>query len=116
MRDCRRENRDLRRENEVLREAAEPLIHQAAARERFAFIYVRRDRFSVRLLCRVLVTDRCNYHGWVRAAAERRVREYDEKRLTELRCTRRIRRTGYRASPANCRHRASRSGGAWWPG
>lgn len=80
----KRENRNLRRENEVLREAAEPLIHDAAARERFAFIHARRERFSVRLLCRVLVTDRCNYHGWVRAEAKRREREYDDERLTAL--------------------------------
>jgi transposase InsO family protein len=78
------ELRDLRRENEVLREAAEPLIHHATARERFAFIHARRDRFSIRLLCRVLLTDRCSYHGWVRAQAKRRERKYDDRRLTEL--------------------------------
>jgi hypothetical protein len=60
------------------------LIHQASACERFAFIHARRERFSVRLLCRVLVTDRCNYHAWVRAGAKRREREYDDQRLTEL--------------------------------
>jgi putative transposase len=54
------------------------------ARERFAFIRARRERFSVRLLCRVLVTDRCNYYGWVRAEAKRCEREYDDQRLTEL--------------------------------
>lgn len=84
LRRCERENRDLRRENEVLREAAAPLIHQAAARERFAFIHARRERFSVRLLCRVLITDRCNYRGWIRALGKRREREYDDQRLTGL--------------------------------
>lgn len=84
LRICRRENRDLRRENEILREAAEPLVHTAPARERFAFIHARRERFSIRLMCRVLVTDRCNYHGWVRVEAKRREREYDDRRQTEL--------------------------------
>jgi len=84
LRRSKRELRDLRRENEVLREAAEPLIHCAPARERFAFIHARREKFSIRLLCRVLITDRCNYHGWVRAKARRREREYDDRRLTEI--------------------------------
>lgn len=84
LRRTEREIQNLRRENEVLREAAEPLIHYAPARERFAFIHTQRDRFSVRLLCRVLVTDRCNYHGWVRAEAKRCERAYDDQRLTEL--------------------------------
>lgn len=84
LRICRRENRDLRRENEILREAAEPLVHIAPARERFAFIHARRERFSIRLMCRVLVIDRCNYHWWVRAEAKRREREYDNRRLAEL--------------------------------
>ena len=74
----------MRAENEVLREAAEPLIHNALARERFAFIHARRERFSIRLLCRVLVTDRSNYHGWVRAESKRRDRAYDDRRLTQL--------------------------------
>lgn len=59
--------RNLRLENEILREAADPLIHQAPARERFAFVYARRVRFSVKLLCTVLVTDRGSYYAWVRA-------------------------------------------------
>ena len=64
---CRveRENRNVHRENEVLREAADPLIHQAPARERFAFIHARRDRFSVKLLCTVLATDRGSYYAWL---------------------------------------------------
>jgi hypothetical protein len=45
-----RENRSLHCENEALREAADSLIHQAPARERFAFIHARRDRFSVKLM------------------------------------------------------------------
>jgi len=63
VRRCRREIRNLHRENEILREAAEPLICGAAARERFAFIHVHRDRFSVKLLCGVLVTDGGNYRA-----------------------------------------------------
>jgi putative transposase len=30
------------------------------------------------------VTDRSNYHGWVRAEAKRRERDYDDNRLTQL--------------------------------
>jgi putative transposase len=84
LRRSRRENVKLRAENQVLREAAEPLIQHAAARERFAFIHARRGRFSIRLLCLVLVTDRSNYHGWVRAEAKRRDRAYNDQRLTQL--------------------------------
>jgi hypothetical protein len=74
----------LRRENQVLREAAEPLIRCAPAGERFAFIHRRRDRFSAKLLCRVLVIDGANYRGWVRGLAKRRHRRRDERRLTAL--------------------------------
>jgi hypothetical protein len=63
VRRCRSKIGNLQSENEILREAAEPLIHQAAARERFAFIRTRRDRFSVKLLCRVLATDGGNPPG-----------------------------------------------------
>jgi hypothetical protein len=63
----RRENRNPRRENEVLREAAEPLVHHVRARDRFVFIHARRDRFGVKLLCRVLVTDGADYRARVRA-------------------------------------------------
>ena len=84
LRRSRRDNLKLRVENEVLREAAEPLIHNAAAREWFAFIHARRKRFSIRLLCRALVTDRSNYHGWVRAEAMRHERACDERRLAQL--------------------------------
>jgi putative transposase len=80
----KRELGNLQNENEILREAAEPLIHQAAARERFAFIRTRRDRFSVKLLCRVLATDGGNYRAWARAQEQRRAHEYDEQRLAEL--------------------------------
>lgn len=52
-----------------LREIAEPLIHHAAARDRFAFIHARRDRFGAERLCRVLLTDSGNYFAWVRARA-----------------------------------------------
>lgn len=61
LRRSQRENRNLRRENEVLREAAAPLIHYAPARERFAFMHARRDRFGVKLPRGVLVTDGANY-------------------------------------------------------
>jgi len=47
LRRCTREVRNLRGENEILREAAEPLIHDAPARERFAFIDERRGRFGM---------------------------------------------------------------------
>ena len=79
----RREVKQLRVENEILREAAEPLIHQAPARERFAFVHARRDRFSVYRMCQVLETDSCNYHGWVRAQARRTEREFDDRELTQ---------------------------------
>jgi hypothetical protein len=80
----RREIQNLRRENEILREAAEPLIHHAAARDRFAFIHARRDRFGAKRLCRVLLTDSGNYLAWVRARVRRCGRERDEQRLAEL--------------------------------
>lgn len=74
----------LRRENQVLREVAEPLIRRAPAGERVAFIHQRRDRFSAKMLCRVLVTDGANYRAWVRGLAIRRRRQHDERRLVEL--------------------------------
>ena len=80
----KREMQELRRENEILREGAEPLIHHAAARDRFAFIQACRDRFGAKRLCRALVTDSSNYFAWVRAQAKRRVREHDEQRLAQL--------------------------------
>ncbi|HWG27789.1 IS3 family transposase [Actinospica sp.] len=65
-------------------ERAAPLICGALARERFAFIEACRGRFSVKLLCRVLVTDRGSYYAWVRAGHKRREGEYDDRRLTAL--------------------------------
>jgi hypothetical protein len=44
LRRLRREFDWLRVENEVLHEAAQPLIHQAPAHERFAFIHRLRNR------------------------------------------------------------------------
>jgi hypothetical protein len=44
----RRELERLRVENEVLHEAAEPLIHQVAVHERFAFVHRLRNRFTVK--------------------------------------------------------------------
>jgi len=67
----------LRTEDEVLREAAEPLIHGAAARERFAFIQRLRDRFSTKRLCQILVTDRGSFYAWVRAQTHRARHAHD---------------------------------------
>lgn len=71
-------------ENEVLREAAEPLIHRAPAHDRFAFIHQLRDRFTVKRLCRILVTDRSNYYLWTKAQQRRDARERKERESTEL--------------------------------
>jgi transposase InsO family protein len=84
MRLHRRELERVREENEILRAAAGPLIHDAPARERFAFIHLQRGTFSIKRLCRVLVTDRSNFYAWVRAEAGRDQREHDEQKLTEL--------------------------------
>lgn len=81
LRRSRAENHRLRSENAILREAAQPLIHEAAARERFVFIHTRRDRFSARRLCNVLLTDRCNYLAWARAENGRSRRELDQEEL-----------------------------------
>lgn len=78
----RAELRGNRRENEILRDAAEPLIHQAPARGRCAFIHARRDRFSAKRLCNILITDRGNYHAWVRAQDKRRSRDHDDEEPT----------------------------------
>ncbi len=63
LRRSRREDRNLRRENQILRDVAEPLMHHAPARERLMFLHERRDRFSAKLPCRVLVTDGANYRA-----------------------------------------------------
>lgn len=84
LRRSKREIQHLRRENEILSEAAEPLIHHAAPRDRFAFIHARRARFGVKRLCRALLTDSSNYVAWVRAQSKRRARERDEQRLARL--------------------------------
>jgi putative transposase len=77
----RHEIQHLRVENEILREAAQPLIHHAPARERFAFVDRLRDQFSVKRLCRVTVTDRGSFYSWVRAQVHRDSRAYDEQEL-----------------------------------
>ena len=64
LRDSRREVELLREENEILSEAAAPLIHDAPARERFAFIHARHDRVAVKRLCRILATEPAHYHAW----------------------------------------------------
>jgi putative transposase len=84
VRQLRRDLERLRVENEVLHEAAEPLIHQAPAHERFAFIHRIRHRFTVKSLCRILVTDRSNYYLWTRAEARRIARTEEEQELLEL--------------------------------
>ena len=66
LRRSRREIRNLRQENEILRDAAKPSIHQATARDRFALVHTHRDRFSLKLPCRVLIAGRGNHQGWVR--------------------------------------------------
>jgi len=84
VRRLRRELEWLRIENEVLHEAAAPLIHQAPARERFAFIHRLRGRFTVKRLCRILVTDRSNYYLWTRAEARHQAHAAKERELLEL--------------------------------
>ncbi len=84
LRRLRRELDRLRVENEVLHEAARPLIHQAPAHERFAFIHRLRNRFTVKRLCRILVTDRSNYYLWTRAQECREARAEQERELLEL--------------------------------
>jgi putative transposase len=64
------------------REAAQPLIHHAPARERFAFIDRLRDRFSVKRPRRVTITDRGSFYGWGRAQVRRDERTYDKQELT----------------------------------
>ncbi len=78
-REQQREIQRLRMENNILREAAEPLIHHAPARERFAFIHRLRARFGIRRLRRSLVTDHSNHHARVRAQIRRRERGIDEQ-------------------------------------
>lgn len=109
VRQLHRQLERLRVENDVLREAAEPLIHQAPAHERFAFIHRLRDRFTIKRLCRILVTDRSNYYLWTRAEQRRDHREREERKLAELileihtahpaygaeRITRELKRQGY---------------------
>ena len=84
----RRVHRELERvqgEHEILSEAAAGLIHAAPARDRFVFIHELRERFSIRRLCRVLVTDRRNYWLWARSQEahdiENWIKEYNQRRL-----------------------------------
>jgi putative transposase len=81
---CRREFKRVSVENEVLREAAAPLIHQAPARERFAFIHLHRARFGLRRLCRILITDCANDQARVRAMPGRQEQEREERQLMQL--------------------------------
>jgi putative transposase len=84
LRRLRRELERLRVENEVLHEAAQPLIHLAPAHERFAFIHRLRARFTIKHLCRILVTDRSNYYLWAKAQTRRTELERQEQVLAEL--------------------------------
>lgn len=84
LRRCRREVVALRSENEILREAAAPLIYEAPARQRFAFMHQRRARFGAHALCRVLVVDRGDHYSWVRRQGRRDGRAHEDRRLTEL--------------------------------
>lgn len=54
------------------------------ARERFAFIHRLRNRYTVKRLCRILVTDRSNYYLWTRAQVSRDEREREERDLLAL--------------------------------
>ena len=118
LRNSRREVHHLRIENEILRDAAEPLIHHAPARERLVFIHARRDRFSIRRLCQVLVTDHSDYHAWVRAREVWDRRGYDDRELAQwiLEIPRRVRLTAPYASLESFGAWASRLVGAGWPG
>ena len=84
LRRVERGNGNLRDGNEVPRKAAGLLIHQMLARERFAFVYPRRDRFSVTLLCKILVTDRGSGYAWVRSRGKRTGGEHGDRRPTGL--------------------------------
>jgi transposase InsO family protein len=77
----RSELEQVRTDREILWGAAGPLIHLAPARERFAFIHAYRDQFSVRRLCRLLITDRSNYRAWVHAQVTREERARREADL-----------------------------------
>jgi hypothetical protein len=85
--------------SEELREAVAPLIHQATARERFAFIHAHRGRFGLRRLCRVLVAGSANLPGLGQAAARRNtensITDYNRRRLRSS--------PGYQA-PTSARH------------
>jgi hypothetical protein len=109
VRQLHRQLERLRVENDALREAAEPLIHQAPAHERFAFTHRLRDRFTIKRLCRILVTDPSNHYLWTRTEQRRDHREREERKLAELileihtahpaygaeRITRELKRQGY---------------------
>ena len=111
IRRLRSELEQVRADHEILREAAAALIHLAPAHERFAFIHAHRERFNVRRLCRVLITDRSNFRTWVHAqvAREERARQEDEllARIREVhtahpaygaeRVTRELKRQGIKA-------------------
>jgi transposase InsO family protein len=99
LRRLRRELDRRRVENAVLHEAAQPLIHQAPARDRLGFIHRLRNRFTVKRLCRILVADRSNYYLWTRAEARRQVHAAQERDLLPAygveRVTRELKRRGF---------------------
>ena len=131
--EVRRLHRELGRlqvENEVLHEAAQPLIHQVAAHERFAFVHRLRNRFAVKRLCRILVIDRSNYYLWTRAQARRDERARDEQALAVLtveihtahpaygaeRITRELKRQAFRSADAGWRGLCGSRGSPGSPG
>jgi hypothetical protein len=71
-------------QNEILRDATAPLIRHTPAHERFTFVHARRDRFSLKQLCQVLLTDRAHHRAWTKAATSRAAREAEEQRLTRM--------------------------------
>ena len=84
LRHTRRERDRLRGENEILRDAAAPLILYAPAHERFTFVHARRDQFSLKQLCRILLIDRAHYRAWAKAATSRAAREAEEQQLIRM--------------------------------
>lgn len=84
LRHTRRERDRLRTENEILHHAAAPLIHYAPTHERFTFIHTLRDRFSLKQLCRILLTDRAHYRAWAKSATIRAAREAEEQQLLQM--------------------------------
>ena len=84
LRHTRRERDRLCAENEILRDAATPWIHHAPAHERSTFINTHRNTFSLKQLCRILLTDRAHYRAWAKAPTTRAAREAQEQQLIRI--------------------------------